>query len=255
MLRGRKGSWRDDLREEDATLARRSKVYKACFRLKLKELCRNLQCKRSHFKEPLIKGRRHPLHCPHRILKIFYTLPCPVLECSTAWPCGLPEHQFTLCLRFILHHMVAFVVSLGDLTIQDHISLIWCLVPDLSCLRSHCCVLPLAPRGWPMSSITVWGSERLMSIEDCHGHMMIRAWSLACSPIQHAPTAHSMAPTSTLQQSYHIDSVRGKQHPLFSSRIFTLDLHTWNRTLQHVDCNNGFDVLLRNGPQHFAQFG
>ena len=243
LLRGRMRSWRDDLREDNATLARRSKVYKACLRLKLKSM--NLQCEtkplqRSHW------WKGDGIHCIARIafcgcnswsLKVFYTLQCPVLECSTAWPCGLPEHQFTLCFRVILHHMVAFVVSPGDLKIQDHISLIWCLVPDLSCLRSHCCVLPLAPRGWSMSSITVWGSERLMSIEDCHGHM-IRAWSLACSPIQHALRAHSMAPTNSI--------------PLFSSRIFTLDLHTWNRTLQHVDCNNGFDVLLRNRPQHFA---
>ena len=215
LLRGRKRSWRDDLREDNATLARRSKVYKACLRLKLKAWTSsaNEATSKSHW------WKGDGIHCIARIafcgcnswsLKVFYTLQCPGLECSTAWPCGLPEHQFTHCFRVILHHMVGFVVSPGDLKIQDHISLIWCLVPDLSCLRSHCCVLPLAPRGWSMSSITVWGSERLMSIEDCHGHM-IRAWSLACSPIQHALRAHSMAPTNSI-----LSSAVGSSHWIYT---------------------------------------
>jgi len=82
------------LREDNATLARRSKVYKPCLRLKLKAWCRNLQCKRSHFKEALMKGR-HPFHFPHRVLWMQFMKPEDILHitvpsfgmfnCVTLW--------------------------------------------------------------------------------------------------------------------------------------------------------------------------
>ena len=151
----------------------------------------NLQCERSHFKEPLMKGRWHPLHCPHRVLWMQFMKPEGILNiavpsfgmfnCMTMWPPGTSVLRFAFASYYTiwLHLLWAWGIS------KFKIIYLWsdALFPDLSCLRSHCCVLPLAPRGWPMSSITVWGSERLMSIEDCHGHM-IRAWSLTIGRVR-----------------------------------------------------------------------
>ena len=66
--------------------------------------------------------------------------------------------------------------------------------------------------------------------------------------MQHALAAGSMAPTTTLQQSYHIDSVRRRQHP----HLLTMCINKL-RDFHYVNCcSNGFEVLHRNRPQHFA---